>query len=54
MKIYMNRIQVHFDFKMGTDYAGLHFLNFYISQEEDFVIVLAFFPAEYEYLDLFS
>ena len=35
------------------DYTGLHFQNFFKSQVEKFIILIAFFPAEYEYANHF-
>ena len=33
--------------------TGLHFQNFFKSQVEKFIILIAFFPAEYEYVNQF-
>ena len=39
---------------MLNDYTGLHFLNFFKSQEEELIILIASFSAKYDYLNDFS
>ena len=34
-----------------VDYTGLHFLNFFKSQQEELIILVVFFPADYQYLN---
>ena len=53
IRLYIIGSKVYAYYKNGVNNTGLHFLNFFKFQEEDLIILVAFFPDDYEYLNHF-